>query len=596
MFSDPGSAYVFGEPLGWDPAVGVATSAVATDPEVLLCDPARSGASIVLSGRTEIHHQAGRVSICPTANPAIPEERFPAIYQETSVPGVEAVPTAPLPRTFGYVWDLFGCGFQPTCKVTKRHDVALTTSGDRPLSSARLLVTGSEPDNTQTNFVSDRTTRVDVRRANGSLLCSTGEMSGVPNGGLTSSFELRTGACAGALSNEAVLNGVTLRVFHSLRLAGAFVRQDLTITGVGLQVNSALARATPANVEDPAGDWVDVANVAVDDTNRASPTMPCTFAACAVDGPRSPSQVFSHGFQLTDLGLSLPSELASVGDAADISALRVVMKIDPSSAPLPPGLEGLPADNFRPEMLTRLRLTTATGDRCSVTGGFVNSAQEIAFDLLSTDSVDPACSGVLETFGQLRGADLSVAFELPCIRNWLQNTPGQCMPENIFTPTGRIWQVRPPDIQSVAVAMASASYTGPRPASEVNVSAASAASVFHTGGDVWMPTSDLDIHWKGAASARPIVAGDLVLNGLGSDMTAAAAAGVVCCAATLPTTRTVQLVARIDGKDTLAVTVRFVDVDPATGAYSPGHSVEVLEWATCAAGGCAPPVPGSGPP
>lgn len=580
VLGNAGSAYVFGAPSGWSPASGVAASAVATDPEALLCDTAQSGTSLVLSGRTEIRHLAGRVSICPAFNPADIDEPFPAIYQETSIPGVTATPAVPLPRTFSYTWNCFA--FLTNCTVSRAHDVLVSSSGTRPLTSIRLLVTGSEPDNTQTNLISNRTTRVDIRRnSDNFLICSTGEMSGMPNGGLTSSFELRTGSCATALSNEATLNNVRLRVFHSLRLNGILVAQNLAITGVGLQLNSAFARSTPAGVSDPDGNWTGVGNVAADDGASAAPVMPCTFAACAVDGPRTPGQPFTHRFGLGDLRASLPPELSGLGDAAGIESLRVLMKIDPSSAPLPPALGALPADNFRPEMTTRLRLTTAAGDRCSVTGGWVNSAQEIAFDLLSSDGGEPGCSAVLETFGQVQGADLSVTFELPCIRNWLQNTPSQCMPEDVFTPTGRVWQVRPPSVQAVTVAMSSDSYTGPPSTSLVTVDAAAAASTstFHVAGNVWMPTSDLDVRWRGAVTARPVIAGDLILNGLGSDMFAAAQAGVVCCSVARPDSRTVRLVARIDGDDTLAVTVRFTDIDEA-GAYSPGHAVDILEWET----------------
>ena len=63
--------------------------------------------------------------------------------------------------------------------------------------------------------------------------------------------------------------------------------------------------------------------------------------------------------------------------------------------------------------------------------------------------------------------------------------------------------------------------------------------------------------------------------------------GIVCCDATRPDIRTVRLTASVGGEDRLAVTERFndVDPDPATGGYSAGHSVDVLEGrlygATC---------------
>lgn len=583
VLPDAGSFYVFGVPSGWSAGSGVAGSAAAGDPTALLCDPDRSGTSLVLSGRTEIRHLAGRVAICPAFNPANAQEPFPAVYQETSVPGVAATPTLPLPRTFGFTWDLLACGFNPTCTVSRRHDVALSTSGNRALSSVKVLVTGSEPANTQTNLISNRTTRIEVWPVSGARICTTGEMSGIPNSGLTTAFELRTGGCATALTNETALSNVTLRIFHSLRLGGALVRQDLTVTGVGVQVNSAFGRSTAAEVQDPDGNWNDVGNVAADDASVATPVMPCSFAACAVAGPRTPTQVFRHSLRLTDLDVTLPAELTAVGDEANIISLRVLMKVDPSSTSLPPELSGLSPENFRPEMTTRLQLTTASGGRCSVKGGYVNSAQEVAFDLLDPAATGPGCEAVLSNIGQLQNSDLSVTFELPCIRNWIQNTPTQCMPDNLFAPTGKVWQVRPPNVQSVAIAAASDSYSGPVPTSQVNIDAVggAASSSFNAAGNVWMPNSDLDIHWKGATTGdRPVVSGDLVLNGLGSDMTASAEAGVVCCSVTRPDSRTVQLVASVDGDDVLAVTVRFTDVDPS-GVYTPGYAVDILEWTTC---------------
>jgi hypothetical protein len=588
VFPDPGSFYVFGAPSGWDPASGVAASAAATDLDAPLCDLAQSGASIVLSGRTEIRHRGGRVAICPAFNPADAATPYPAIYQETSVPGVSATPTVALPRTFGFTWDLFACGFGSSCTVSRRHDVALATAGNRALSSVKVLVTGSEPDNTQTNLISNRTTRIEVWPASGGRICTTGEMPGIPNSGLTTAFELRTGACAAALTNEATLSGVTLRVFHSLRLNGALVRQDLTITGVSVQVNSAIGRSSAAEVQDPDGDWNDVGNVAADDAAVATPVMPCGFAACAVDGPRTPAQVFTHRLSLTGIDMVLPPELDPVGDAANLVALRLLVKLDPSSAALPPQLGSLPADFFRPEMTTQIELTTPAGRRCSVTGGFVNSAQEVAFDLFEPGDPALGCDGVLSTIGELQDAEISLRLDLPCVRNWIQNIPGQCMPDDLLNPSGKVWQVRPPNIQSISLAAASNSYSGPIALSstDIGVVGGSTSSTFSAAGNVWMPRSDLDVHWKGAAPpTRPLVSGDLVLNGLGSDMTATASAGVVCCSVTRPDSRTVQFVSWVGGEPVLGVTVRFTDVDP-TGAYSPGHAVDVLEWTTCGDDAC----------
>lgn len=587
-FASAGSYYVFGAAKGWNPATGVGSSAVANDPAEELCDPDVSGTSLVVSGRTELIHTAGRVAICPRHS-GDPDQPYPALYQETSVPVMTVSPTVALPRSFA-----FSCALgQPPCTggniAHRTHIATINTTGARPLSSVKVLVTGTEGDVTQNNLVTNRTTRIEVRRPapDSSLICSTGELSGVPNAGLTSSFELRSGTCAAAIDNESDLVGTELRIRHSMQLASGLVVQPLQITAVALQINPATASAAVGNVSTPSGHWNNVGNVAADDSALATPVMPCAFLACEVTRPTNLAvdNVFTHSMTLSSLDLDLPPELDGSGIDANITDLRLMVKVEPTTAALPPGWILLNPQNFRPEMDVRIVLSTPSGQRCVVRPGFVNSRQELAFDLIGVDDATPGCDAVLQTYSQLADAQVELQMDLPCVRNPTAGQAWQCLSTGSsgnFT----LLRVRPPSIQYVGLAAASDSYAGPVPTSQVTIDAGStsSSSAFHSLGSVWLPLSDLDVRWRGAvADGRPLVAGDLVLNGLGSDMSPTAQAGSVCCTAGRPGSRTVALTAAIDGRPIVSMTVRFVDVDPAApdAGPVPGFAVEVLEWATC---------------
>jgi hypothetical protein len=63
--------------------------------------------------------------------------------------------------------------------------------------------------------------------------------------------------------------------------------------------------------------------------------------------------------------------------------------------------------------------------------------------------------------------------------------------------------------------------------------------------------------------------------------------GTVCCDP--PETRTVELVAVIDGTERLVVRAEYTDVRDVGGVpvYEPGFAVDVLRWLTCGPEGCA---------
>ena len=131
--------------------------------------------------------------------------------------------------------------------------------------------------------------------------------------GTNQSRSAGTGACAAALTNEATLSGVTLRVFHSLRLNGALVRQDLTITGVSVQVNSAIGRSSAAEVQDPDGDWNDAIDVVLNNVNVVAGVNNLSFAV-----PVIANLGVSFGrFRISAAGGLSPNGLANDGEVED---------------------------------------------------------------------------------------------------------------------------------------------------------------------------------------------------------------------------------------------------------------------------------------
>ena len=275
-FGDPTASYVAGVP--------------AAGPADVACDAEASGATFVLSGRTEIRHAAGRLAICPAFSAATGEP-LPAIYQQTSVPtGIVATPGAPLPRTF-----TFNCTFASLCtgsppQKVRTHWIDLAVNGSRPIDSLKVLVTGTEGDTTPNNLIQARQTRIFVE---GTPACDTGWLTGTPNGGLTSSFELLQGSCATAIDNESDLVGARLRVSHRMTLANIAVSQPLSITAVDVLVDPAPAQVAGGGVSAPAGQWTDLAAAASPDAAAASPQVGCPHLACLVvepDGSRTPGR------------------------------------------------------------------------------------------------------------------------------------------------------------------------------------------------------------------------------------------------------------------------------------------------------------------
>ena len=635
-FDDPTAYYVFGAPGTWNPTLGVsADPASAGVPDPPLCDRQVSGTSLVISSQTELRHRSGRLAICPVIRPGSTESDT-AIYQETSKPTAVTVTTPlPLSRTFScrlpYFnllghrypthWDIDN-EYDGACRPIRNYTVATTTEGIAPLSSLRVMITGSEDQlYTPNNLLSKRSTRITVVSSTGSQICQTAFVRGVPNGGLTSSFDLLTmpggsSACAGRLTNQSQLQGATLRIEHRMELAWSVllpnITQRLDITKVEIEVNP--ATGTPATATTP-GQWNQVADAASPDAAAASPVMPCSTLVCSVADPGrqiSPGDRgdrFTHEMTLSDFSFSGLPDFSASGLDPSVMTLRALVRVVPSAASMPPGWETfLQPDNFIPEMYTYLELRTPEGARCVTQGSGMNSDQEIAFDLLDINLLDRGPVGctdfLVEQASQLDDVEVTLRFELPCVRDWLHDVPWECYRSLFYDPddTAPVWRVRPPDVSSVRLTMVTDSYAGPPATSNLTIDATPGArgSSVNVHGRVWMPLSDIDVHWAGDATTAPLFGDDLVLHGLGSRTTLPAGRpfemGVVCCSP--PETRTVDLVASVDGQSRLRATVRLTDVVvDAFGNRVPslGHRVEVQDWELCRTGCATVMGPAAGP-
>lgn len=235
VFDRPDSYFVMGAPKGWSAPGGVA-AATATRQDVLaeLCDTAAAGVTFVLPPQLRLEHRSGRLSMCPgfSDNPGQPP--LPAIYQETSYANrlirstdtwsrsfrpsnlapltcanssLELAPsptsgrldvldgpgTASRPASFVAADRLPAVGADQ-CRVGRTHTVRVDTVDPRPLSSAQLVVRGTESPTTPANLIVDRRIMVTVRKGS-NRICTTSAQPGIGNGQWEASIDLMTGSC-----------------------------------------------------------------------------------------------------------------------------------------------------------------------------------------------------------------------------------------------------------------------------------------------------------------------------------------------------------------------------------------------------------------
>ena len=616
-FGDASSYYVFGAPIGWDAATGVQASALATTADGRLCNPAVSGASLVLSAQSSIEHTGGRVAICPAMSTA--GTWWPAIYQTTSLPGSITIASPPATNV------LLRCdapvnGYD-ACLSTRQvaAGLVITSSGTVPIDSLAIAVSGREfgvdADGGFPNTrVRERQMQLTVLDPSDNPVCSTSFQSGLPNVELPTRYDLVEGGCS-------LLRGRPLSSLdqHRLRLtARATVDSNwmglaaswgmgetrFGATDVTAIVNPHRGQAS-GGVTATQGSWANLSAAAdaSDGGQTADATLPCSGTmACNVNAPgRTSADMYRYGLRLGNF--SFPS-LAQVDPAdAAVTSLKASLRIrtNGSGFNVPAWLVALhngyaSPDHYRPRMTTTVTLTTPSGTRCVVAGlanstnegvdgrqGGVNSNQTVSFDLGSRSG----CAAVITTVSDLQNVSVDVDFAMPCV----YINPGEACLRPPDAPPGGTWimQPRPPSVDGLSLEVATDAYVGPTTVSSVRIDADPTAdsSTFNVFGRALMSLTDLDLRWDGAASTTPLFADQLVLNGLGSRMLPSADMGTVCCSP--PDSRTVELTASIGGADRVVARVNFDDVDrtvPTAPVRQVGHRVDVLRWLNCI-GTCA---------
>lgn len=614
-FGDSGSFYVFGAPAGWSTAGVQGVAGLVADADAELCDPAVSGTTLVLAGWTRITHTGGRVAICPnrptgTDADGNPLEPHPAIFQQTAVPTAVTVSsiTRNPPGVPNNINLPFRCRvglFYPassdfdgaTCRPRRVYDLNMSTDGMAPVGSLRVMLTGTEtPPN---NLVRTRQSRFTVIDSGGASLCSTDWVVGMPNGGLTASFDIKTlpGGCSTASLNQSQLNGGRIRVEHQMELTTIWVVHRLSVAYASVDLNAVTGRAAPGGFASTS--WTNPGAAALPGGAAAEPVMPCPDFVCQVPDPDraiTPARPFVH--EMTVQGFQFPGLLNSSDPSVDPSllSLRALVRIQPSSLTLPPGWSTLlPPESFRIPGQVRLELRSPSGARCIVQGNGMNSDHELSFDLLDPnleDSAAPDCNAVVfDSASDLSDLTLTLRFELTCVPDYPASMPGRCF-RTLFenpsqSPALPIWQISPPDIDSIELTTVTDTYSRSETSTvTVDATGGASSSSFNVFGRTWMPLADVDLNWNGAVTAAPLFSDDLVVHGLGSRMNAGAQMGIVCC--TPASSRTVELVATIDGVERLTARVHFGDVDNSSGnpVSSPGFQVDVLRWLRCGRAGC----------
>ncbi|CAB4912949.1 unannotated protein [freshwater metagenome] len=607
ILNNPSSTFVFGKANGWDPAGAGATA--ANFPQA--CDPAIPGASIIVSGRTEFRHLAGRLAVCPYLSGTAVDggAPYPALLQQTAVPtqvtSVSAVSPAgnfsnaanllagpsAVPASSASFTCSFAAGYPQgtTCTSTKTFTVTLASAMSGAVGSAALNVTGNETNN-NVSGVQARTAAFSVTLANGQT-CSVPAVAGAPDKGRVATYELLAGSCKTLITLGEQLDGAQLEVTYNYKYARicplnicsaatltAGQAQALSVWNVQVVANPWVGSATSVEAT-PAGDWVTVENARVNDTATTRLSTLCMpNPVCA----GRPEQSFTRAFSMDNFDNFVGGISGGGVSASDshLESLGVVIKQLGTQA------QGLNLSTLPGQTTLTLTLNDAVNpaDRTVCTrsfNGVSNQAGDNYFPLVSQS--ESSCGGVQLTAAQrsavvLFGAALSVSYRLDCA---IPSGPPnyQC---TYFQPVGT---------QYVGLVATSDSYSGPVIKSQLTVdSDAAIPAGGATGGPAsanffgaaYLKNVALDLHWNGKASGASLFGGELQLNSLGSLMAPGATADVVCCTEPESNIRKVRLTASVGGEAKLSAVV-------ALNRDAPTAVPVVLEWTVCGRNGnCSP--------
>ncbi len=592
VIDDPTAKVVFGAPRGWSTSAGAATSDFP-----LACDPGVSGASISLTGRTAIAHRRGRLAICPATSPS--GTAYPAVVQTDAAPtddrpvsvaSTDFSPTANLiaPASDGVVATSrqFACtGSAATCTTSKQtFTTTWRSSSTAPLTSLRLYISGSEENGNVGS--SWRHVRISVQPKGASTPVCTGDYTGLPGGREhPAAYDLRdpvaAPGCSAALTNESQLDQAQISVaiwfdFSCLGILGCPYVDTLRLTDVSLRANAWVGAPATSSTRTTGGqgDWLNAANVASGSAPaaeinydltpappRGDPCTPTTRARGYCQARRGNDSAIDRSYHLQLDNITTTTGSTQLPDAAHLRSLDVLV----SQRAI---LEG----GFYDEGSTTFTLTKGTLS-CSATFPiFVTTSQDTAFDMYrSTD-----CQSRFPDAASIKGSSLAMDVRFAC-------TPEKSLTNNPC----QVWMH--PTVSRVQLAASTDTYLGPPPNAQITTDDAHGSSFLSTG-RVLIPATDLDVRWRGEVEqTQPLIADELVVHGLGSDMAPTAQMGTLCCSPAVPATRAVRLEARIGSQLRGYVTATISDRDPDTGVVSPGRGIDILEWELCAADECAPP-------
>lgn len=575
IFDNPTSSFVFGTSSGWsiDPATGGAPASAfpnACSAQAI----AGSGASIILSARTEFRHLAGRLAVCPFVSAG--NVRYPTLLQQTTVPTTVTV-TNPQSTTFLPPANLisgsasaaagpvpFTCPFPPQgtnivfCNSTRTFSFVLSSQYDGALSGASVRLTGNEVNN-NVNAVSSRKVNLAVTLASGAT-CTTTEADGLPDKGRTTVYPLTTGTCAGVVTAGADLDGAVVQASIVYRYQGicaslapcplpASAAQNLAIWNIEVSASPWVGTMASA-AGSPTDGWTTVDNIRLDDTAKAG-LVACPGADVFCPLPSSTTLVRTlqtGAYDDSPSGATLPPD-------SHVDSFGVLLRQQvPANNGVQTGfnLATLPGQ-------TTMTVTLRDGTVCTTTvSGVPNLSGDTYFPLLRAG--DSGCGstslGAAKQVGSnLLGATVTAQFQLTCA---VVGSPN-CL---FYDPV---------PLQFLGLVATTDTYAGPVVKSQLTIDSANGASA-NFFGPAYLKHTALDLHWNGARSGASLFGGEVQLFSLGSVMAANATADVVCCTAPEIASRKVRVTAWIDNRPKLSV---VVELDRVGGRPS------VLDWSVC---------------
>ena len=560
-FNNPTSTFVFGQANGWDPEVAGATA--ANFPKA--CDPARSGASIILSGRTQFRHLAGRLAVCPYLDETDPSATpDPAVAQQATVPTqvtvvdsktindpntgsinfIDVKNLVPGPAAPGKAYAELGCKFQGSkyCDAPREFTVTLSSFMSGPIGSVSLNVTGEEalPLNygESANGVTFRKVAIKVTLNDAEKTPCDVNSDGTPYKDGIATYELLAGECANLIKRGEQLDRATVKVAYKYQLVSA-----CSCNTSGASVSPEKHLLIIGNVQVVANPWV---------------SSPGSFVGNWEDEENFSGQVAFGGF------ISGSPDPPAPAEASQLDSLGVVIKQGPDAR-----CTTYPCKRASLKGYTVLTLTLndADGTLCPKTfSGISNQAGAHYFPLLNS------CASKTQVASSLDGSTLKVQYvEMKC-------GYGRCEQSE-----------RPVPIQDVRLVATSDSYSKVTKSQLTIDSAAAVPAGVTTGGpasanffgSAYLKNVALDLNWNGQASRASLFGGELQLNSLGSLMAPTATADVVCCTAPETNIRKVRLTAWVGGEAKLSAVVAL--------KFKEETAPVVLEWTVCGRNGnCSP--------